>query len=327
PTIEQELAWAKEIGFNTLRTNLPFIVWQDDRDGLWQRIDRFLNVARQNGFLTMLCPLDDCEFSGDHPYLGPQKPPTPGVHNSQAAATPGRNIVIDKSQWPDVEAYIKDLISTFRDDPRILVWDLYNEPGNNTIFKADGQHIFDPELENFSYELMLMAFEWARTVDPLQPLTTGGWHAPSQWVEDSEDVHHHFIDVKAFELSDVITFHAYCSPERLLQIIQNLKTYDRPILCTEWMARHAGSRIKEQLPIFHRERIGCYQWGLVNGKTQTHIPWPGLLNQLPDYSESSAEWFHDVLKSDGSPYSEVEIATVKRLVRRQNGRKTEFLTK
>ena len=83
PTIKQELGWAGEIGFNTLRFVLPFIVWQHDRDGLWQRLDSFLRVAMENGLLAMICPLDDCEFSGHHPYLGPQHAPTPGVHNSQ----------------------------------------------------------------------------------------------------------------------------------------------------------------------------------------------------------------------------------------------------
>ncbi len=312
-TIEQELAWAREIGYNTLRTNLPFIVWQDDRDGLWERLDQFLNAAYKNNLLAMISPLDDCGFSGDHPYLGPQKPATSGVHNSQAAASPGRNVVMDKRQWPGVESYVRDIIATFRDDARIFVWDLYNEPGNYSIFKADGEYNFDPELENFSYDLMLDVFEWIREINPVQPLTVGGWHVPQHWVEDDTNVHTHFIDLKAFELSDIITFHAYCSSQRLKSIIQNLRKYDRPVLCTEWLARHVGSRIEDQLPIFHQEKIGCYQWGLVNGKTQTHIPWPDILNKLSDYSVNSGEWFHDVLHSDGRAYSEIEIATIKQL--------------
>lgn len=313
PTIEQELTWAGEVGFNTLRTNLPFIVWQHDRDGLWQRLDSFLDVATENGLITMLCPLDDCGFSGDHPYLGPQKPPTPGVHNSQAAASPGRNLVMDKEQWPQIEAYLKDILSVFGDDSRILVWDLYNEPGNGMIFKADGEHSFDPALEQHSYDLMLNVFEWARAIDPAQPLTVGAWHLPVYWVEDDKNLHTHFIDRKAFELSDIITFHAYCPSERLQLIIRNLKTHDRPMLCTEWMARHTGSRIQDQLPMFHQEKIGCYQWGLVKGKTQTHIPWPGILAHLADYPVGSSEWFHDLLHPGGTPYSEKEVALIKDL--------------
>ena len=311
-TIEQELAWAKAIGFNTLRTNLPFIVWQDDRDGLWRRFDRFLDVANKNGLFTMICPLDDCEFSGEHPYLGAQKPPIPGVHNSRAVGSPGRNIVMDKSRWPEVGAYVTDVITTFRHDPRIFVWDLYNEPGSSVIFKADGEHAFTTEIEQYSHELMLKVLNWAREIDPVQPLTIGGWRI--SWGDEDGDLQDHFIDMKAFDVSDIITFHAYCSPRRMRQVLEFLKTYDRPILCTEWLGRHAGSRIQNQLPLFHQENIGCYQWGLVRGKTQTYIPWPVLLAELPDYSADTDEWFQDLLNPDGTPHAEEEIALIKQLV-------------
>ena len=61
--MEQELAWAKGVGYNTLRTNLPFIVWQADREGLHARIERFLAICERNGIKVMLTPMDDCGFS------------------------------------------------------------------------------------------------------------------------------------------------------------------------------------------------------------------------------------------------------------------------
>jgi len=313
PVIRQELGWAKEIGCNTLRTNLPFIVWQHERDKLRQHLDDFLTVAAKNSLAVMLCLLDDCGFSGDHPYFGPQKPPTPGVHNSQAAASPGRNIVMDKSQWPEIELYVKDIITSFRDDPRIFMWDLYNEPGNNLIFKADGEQFFDPRLENYSYELMNNVFEWAREIAPRQPLTTGGWYGHQAVEKGSALIQNHFIDTKAFELSDIITFHSYHPIKQVKQLINDLQTYERPIMCTEWMARQAGSRIQDQLPIFHREKIGCYQWGFVNGRTQTHIPWPVFLEKTSGVAEQTG-WFHDLLYPDGTPYSQDEISLIKQLV-------------
>lgn len=84
-TIDRELGWAAEAGYNTLRINLPFIVWEHDRDGLMARIDAFLAMADSRGFSTMLTLMDDCGFSGDEPYLGPQKPPVPGKHNSRGS--------------------------------------------------------------------------------------------------------------------------------------------------------------------------------------------------------------------------------------------------
>lgn len=59
---------------------------------------------------------------------------TPGLDNSQAAATPGRNIVMDQSQWTEIEAHVKDIVSLYGTDERILLWDLYNEPGSYSIF-------------------------------------------------------------------------------------------------------------------------------------------------------------------------------------------------
>lgn len=310
-TIEQELAWAKDVGFNTLRTNLPFIVWEADREGLLERLERFLAICEKNRLRAMICPLDDCGFSGDHPFLGPQKPPEPGVHNSQAAASPGRNVVMDKGRWSQVDAYFRDIVSTHRADSRIFIWDLYNEPGNTMIFKADGEPEFNRELEQFSYELMLKLLDSARAIDPVQPLTIGGWHLPPPWEEG--ELHEHFIDLKAFEISDVVSFHAYCNPERLNAVISNLKRYGRPLLCTEWMGRQAGSRIEDLLPIFHREKIGCYQWGLVKGRTQTYIPWPALKARLGAWDEATDEWFHDLLNPDGSPHRADEVTLIRRL--------------
>jgi len=130
-TIEQELAWAGAVGFTTLRTNLHSLVWQQDPAGLRARLDRFLKIAARHGLRTMLCLFDDCGFSGLPSRLGAQGDPVPGVHNSGACASPGRAVVREPAGWAALERYVGDLVGHFRDDARIVVWDLYNEPGNN----------------------------------------------------------------------------------------------------------------------------------------------------------------------------------------------------
>ncbi|MGR5488867.1 endo-1,4-beta-xylanase, partial [Vibrio alfacsensis] len=82
-------------------------------------------------------------------------------------------------QWGEVEAYIRDIISTYNTDERIVIWDLYNEPTNRMIFTTSGELAFDEEMERYSHELMEKAFQWAREEQPVQPLTVGAWHAPS----------------------------------------------------------------------------------------------------------------------------------------------------
>ena len=307
--IEQELKWAADYAYNTLRINLPFIVWEDDLKGLLERIDKFLEISSKNKISVMLCPMDDCGFSGDHPYLGNQKEPKPLVHNSQAAASPGRNIVIDKSRWSDIEEYIKDIIYTFKDDERILIWDLYNEPGNRGIFCKDGT---DEILEERSLELMKLAFKWAREINPSQPLSVCLWK-----LEAHRDLNREIkffdneMDQVALELSDVITFHAYCNEHIMKRIITFLEKCNRPALCTEWLARHIDSDFETILPLFKKNNIGCYQWGFVDGKTQTKYPWPVVRQNNPDNWDKI--WFHDVLNPDGSPHNQKEMDLLKKL--------------
>ena len=86
--------------------------------------------------------------------------------------------------WPPLEQYVKDLVGTFRQDRRIVVWDLYNEPGNGMGAR--------------SQPLMEAAFAWARERKPIQPLTTGEW----------SDFSSPFSQ-RMMELSDVVSFHGY----------------------------------------------------------------------------------------------------------------------
>lgn len=309
-TIDQELEWAAAVGYNTLRTNLPFIVWQADRDGLISRITQFLDICEKHNVKVMLTPMDDCGFSGDHPYLGEQKAPRFDVHNSQAAASPGRNVVVDKSMWGEVELYIKDILSTFKDDTRIFIWDLYNEPTNRGIFTSAGEEIlFDEILETMSHELMEKAFEWAREVNPSQPLTVCAWHTPTS-LDRSASIFTHPADIRALELSDVISFHAYVPLDMLGAVIDVVAAYNRPMMCTEWLARHVQSTVHDQLPIFKEKLISCYQWGLVKGKTQTHLPWPVVRTMNPDFAKT---WFHDLFHEDGTPYDQSEVDLIKEL--------------
>ncbi|GBU09569.1 hypothetical protein AwWohl_07070 [Gammaproteobacteria bacterium] len=309
-TIHQELKWAQDIGYNTLRINLPFIVWQDDRDGLISRIDQFLAIAAENAIKVMLTLFDDCGFSGDEPYLGQQKAPIAGQHNSQAAASPGRQKVINTDFWLELERYTTDIISSFRDDTRILLWDLYNEPGNCGIFVGLEETQFDKILEIHALELMKLSFTWARQVNPSQPLTVGAWHLPLE--DQTTDLFfNHPIDIAAIELSDVISFHAYAATPKVLQIIKVLQKHQRPVLCTEWLARHIGSTITEQLPVFNALNVACYQWGFVKGKTQTHLPWPVIMKRQ-NYAHL---WFHDVLDEHGIPFNQEEIELVKKLTK------------
>lgn len=304
-TIARELGWAQRIGFNALRTNLHYLDWLYDRDGTIDRLDRFLGIAAERGFRTMLCLFDDCEFSGDAPSWGPQPDPRPGVHNGRAIGSPGRRLVERREEWIYLRAYVQDVVSRFGADPRVVVWDLYNEPGNRAIFeRGEAQAVYDPSLEPHSHDLMRATFAWAREAEPRQPLTVGAWRIGPIGGEAYADP----IDKDALALSDVISFHAYCPLPHLRFLAGALEGFGRPVFCTEWMARTVDSRIGEQLPYFRDRNIGAFQWGLVQGRTQTHLPWPGFARET---GAGAGEWFHDILTPDGAPYSAAELETLR----------------
>jgi hypothetical protein len=261
-------------------------VWKHDPDGLKKRLDRFLAIAAKHRVSVMFCFFDDCAFAGKQPYLGKQDDPVPSVHNSCWTPSPGHARVVDRTCWPDLQAYVQDIIRRFADDRRVLLWDLYNEPGNE-------------KMGNKSLPLVEAAFFWARQAKPSQPLTVGVW-SPGGLKKLSH---------RQIELSDVISFHNYGDVESVRQMIDGLLVHNRPVICTEWMRRTDGSPFKAILPIFKQRRVGCYFWGLVNGKTQTHFPWGS-----PKGAPEPKMWFHDLLRRDGTPYIRDEVEFIRQVI-------------
>jgi len=257
-------------------------VWKSDPAGLKERLNKFLTVAGGHGFRVMLVLFDDCAFAGREPYLGRQDDPIPGVHNSGWVPSPGLRRVTDKASWPDLEKYVKDVVATFGGDKRVLIWDLYNEPGNSSMGEK-------------SLPLVEAAFAWGRAIHPSQPLTVGVWADFSS-----------SFSQRMTELSDVISFHGYDTPDGVKEKIRVCRATGRPVLCTEFLRRQVGNTFAAMLPIFAREGVGWYNWGLVAGRTQTYMPWGSKKGDpMPKV------WQHDILHSDGTPYDTSEIGLIR----------------
>jgi len=150
-------------------------------------------------------------------------------------------------------------------------------------------------------------FEWARSVNPSQPLTSGVWHH-DHW-EDLE--HLNAVEKTQLTQSDVVSFHDYSWLEIFEARAKSLAVYGRPLICTEYMARGAGSTIDTVLPVAKRMDIGMINWGFVNGKTQTDMPWDSW--QRPYTLRPPVVWHHDLLRPDGTAYRTREIAIIKAL--------------
>ncbi len=318
-TIRRELGWASDVGFNTLRVYLHDILWKEEvRAGFLANFGTFLDICEALGMRCIILFFDDIHWDHDI-KLGPQQPRITGVHNSGWLKCPGRKLLqayddgsITGSDRARLQSYVQDLMERYRDDRRILMWDLYNEP-NQPVTKT----------------LLEDTWAWAREVGPSQPLTgcfTGAG-------PDYRDYH--------AEQSDVLTFHCY-NTQRLQEIIDRLRKAHpgRPIICTEYMGR-PNSTFKGCLPILKENHVGAINWGLVNGKSGTVWHWPSqkairAIVEKPGWSLAAIEsghgfdrpapgenypepdaWFHDIFRVDGTPYDAEETALTRELVGRR----------
>jgi hypothetical protein len=302
--IDKELAWAAAIGMNTMRVFLHDLLWDADREGYRRRIDQFLDICSKHKIKPMLVLFDS--VWNPAPKLGKQPSPKPGIHNSGWVQSPGLAALQDSSQHPRLERYVTGVISAFAKDPRILAWDIWNEPDN-----LNGDRFGEPESKVALVERLLpRAFAWARSANPSQPLTAGIWKG--DWSSHAKLA---AIDKIMIENSDVISFHNYNSPDDLETRIKQLKRYNRPLLCTEYMARGNNSTFQGSLPVLKRHNVAAYNWGLVAGKTQTNLPWDSWKQPYVDGREPSV-WFHEVFHPDGRPYREEEVDLIRQLTGR-----------
>ena len=139
-------------------------------------------------------------------------------------------------------------------------------------------------------ELLPKVFAWARSVHPVQPLTSGVWKG--NWSDAAKESTTTKIQLAE---SDVITFHNYGWPEEFEARILELKPLGRPIICTEYMARGNGSTFDGSLPVAKKYNVGAINWGLVAGKTQTYLPWDSW--QRPYVLTQPTIWFHEVFRA------------------------------
>ena len=305
--IDLELGWAESLGLNTMRVFLHDLPWQKDREGFRKRIDTFLQIAANHHIKPLLVLFDSCW--DPNPQLGKQRDPRPGVHNSGWVQSPGAKALQDPAQVPRLEKYVKGVVGAFANDPRILGWDVWNEPDN-----GNGSELKDlnPGAKTeIVLNLLPRAFEWARAMHPVQPLTSGVWKGDWSSLEKLSP-----MEKMQLELSDVISFHNYDKPEEFEKRVLWLQKFHRPILCTEYMARGNGSTFQGTLPIARKYRVAAINWGFVAGKTQTYYPWDSW--QHPYVDRQPSVWFHDIFRTTGEPYDRNEVAFIKGMIKSEN---------
>lgn len=306
-TIKQELSWCQELGFNTVRVYLHDLVYTSEGKAFLKKINDFLSICEERNIKPLLVFFDDCHYA--LPEMGKQPEPIPGVHNSGWKQSPGyhttlayENGTLSKRKKKELEKFVKDILSHFKNDDRILGWDLYNEVGQS---------------KNQSFELLKDTWKWAWEVRPSQPLTACVAGAANPEAKN--------LNAKN---SDIYSFHNYSSPKGFANAIAEAtkQANGRPIFCTEYMARTTGNTFQHCLPVFQEKNVACWNWGFVDGKSATKWAWSsrkitagaGVPVPTSDPAKAPANpplWFHDILKKDGSPYKKEEVDFIKAILK------------
>ena len=305
-TIDRELGWAHGLGFNSMRVFLHHMLWEQDKAGFLDRMEKFLTVADKHKIGIMFV-LFDSVWDPD-PKLGKQREPKQGLHNSGWLQSPGKADLLNKDRHKLLEEYVKGVVKAFKHDPRVQVWDIWNEPDNmNTNSYGEKNLKTEPSVKDKHaavLELLPKTFAWAREAGPTQPLTAGVWLGghkadPAKLIP---------IEKVQLEESDIITFHCYDDLAGNKIWVERLRKYNRPLLCTEYMARPQGSNFDPLLAYYKQEKIGAYNWGFVAGKTNTIYPWDSWQKA---YASEPPVWFHDIFRADGKAYREEEVKYIR----------------
>jgi len=208
-----------------------------------------------------------------------------------------------QEQQARLEAYVKGVVGAFASDKRVLAWDIWNEPDNPNKGSYEKTEVANKV--NLVLAMLTKAFAWARAAKSTQPLTSGVWQG--DWSDDKKLSPMARVQL---EQSDVISFHNYDKPQDLEKAIRSLERLHRPLLCTEYMARGNGSTFQGSMPVLKMYKVAAINWGLVEGKAQTHLPWDSW--EKPYVGREPAIWFHEVFRKDGTPYKAEEVEFIRR---------------
>ena len=334
--IDLELGWAADMGMNTLRVYLHDMVWADDEQGLYQRMDEFLSICEKYNIRPWFVFFDDCHFP--NPKLGVQPLPVKAYHNSGWVNSPARDVALryangkaTPEEIANLKGYVQKTMERFKKDKRVLMWELYNEPGRGNGLDGDmGSKKVKRSIGEKSNKLVYDSWVWAREVSPSQPIMSNS----------SGSIGKRNIKINRIN-SDLHSIHSYggdprkgsSSAQRLREEILEYQKDNRPVMVTEWLARDKGSTVEDCLPLMKELNAGAINWGFVSGKSATIWNWDSRKNadgkrrsvnqereagnviQPGEEMPEPEVWFHDLLRYDGTPYNEEEIKIFKELTK------------
>lgn len=303
--IAREFELARSIGYNAVRAIIQFECWYYQHDSFMNNLEEYFALADKFGLKVMLTLGNDCtvpkelfvpvKFGEQNVDWGYHSGIKRGPH-AAGLSGPGWSLLDDPKIGKKYYEMVDELAGKYAEDTRLQIWNVWNEPGNGR--RGD-----------LSMQPMERFFDIIRSHKPTQPLTADCWHYTSDFEPASG------IEKRALELSDIITFHFYGPYPDMVAIIEKLKSqYGRPIINNEWLNRIENNNVAEIFPLFYLERIGSYNWGLIQGFSQTYEPWGHYFDDYlkPGSTLDLTRWQHDLFRFNGLPYDVKEIEIIKR---------------
>ncbi len=236
--IDRELGFAKTLGLKCVRVFLQHAVYEQNPEAFLGHLETFLQLCEKHQVQMMPVVFDSC--FGELPDLTHYR-------DKDWMACPGQNR-LGAEHWPAVEKYVGDVLGRHRDDRRIIMWDVMNEPACTSYW-------VDLKEREKIWTFLQHMLQFAHSLQPTQPLTVGVMTSA------------HISQVA--DQVDVISFHNYT--RNLSADIRAVKAlgekYGKPVVINE-VVRRDSQPYDYAMPVLRQEKIGWVFWELMLGKTQ-----------------------------------------------------------
>lgn len=240
--IDRELGYAARLKLNSVRVFLQYAVYKHDPKLFLERYENFLSLCKKHNIRAMIVVFDSC--FGDYPDLK-------NYRRKDWMANPGQNM-LGVEYWPELEKYVQDVVGAYRNDKRIVMWDVMNEPMcTRHARKAEGREKIWKFLDHF--------LDVVKKKDPTHPRTVG--FSNSRYIP------------RLIDKIDVIAWHNYTNDMKALRAdIRHVKRlggkHSKPVHINEISRWSTGQHFRKFLPVLREEKIGWYFWELMLGNTQ-----------------------------------------------------------
>jgi hypothetical protein len=211
--------------------------------------------------------------------------------------------------FEEAKAYTQKVVGAFANDSRVVLWDVWNEPNCEE----------SPEM----YEQMdwiEAAVGWCREMSPIQPITSSIFWDTYINADTISPAIKRRSDVEA--MMDVHNFHHYQVAEDHMKgldvMINRLKKIsNRPLVCTEAIARTTGATFPRTFVGFSKYNVHFFTWGLYMCDMNWTVSW-GRSTYEP-----FEPMFHELLHPDGEPYDYRDLQWLRNFHFAREGEETD----